>query len=148
MPFLQYQKDVENQNFQIFTQRSIHRFLFHPEQPKIRTLESNLRNLFFAYDHWQQDMFKINWNSYTICTFIASIWKEELALLYISQILCYRETATGKVMLDRAMDTIYQYTYGFDKNRKIWQIIGIFHQIYTLSFFWSVYRLHQFIFMA
>ena len=45
--------------------------------------------------------------------------------------------AIGKPQLenlcfDRAMDTIYQHTYGSDKSRKIRQIIGIFHQIYTL----------------
>ena len=33
---------------------------------------------------------------------------------------------------DRAMETIYQCTYGYDKSHKIRQIIGIFNQIYTL----------------
>ena len=48
-------------------------------------------------------------------------------------------------MLDRAMDTIYQYTYVSDKNRKIRQIIGMFHQIYT---FCIIHRPHQELFLT
>ena len=61
--------------------------------------------------------------------------------------------AIGKPQLenlcfDRAMDTLYQYTYGSEKSRKIRQIIGIFHQFYTLCIIQSLYTQHRVIFLT
>ena len=48
------------------------------------------------------------------------------------QIVSIGKPQLENLCFDRAMGTIYQYTYGSDKSHKIRQIIGIFHQIYTM----------------
>ena len=45
---------------------------------------------------------------------------------------CLGKPQLENLCFERAMDTIYQYTYDSHKSHKIRQIIGIFHQIYTL----------------